>query len=641
MCGIVGLFSQEKLLSSSLLQKAMQSLLHRGPDSQNSWVSPSQKVALGHTRLSIIDLSTGQQPLSNENGKIHAIINGEFYGFEKIRSELEEKGHTFKTHSDSEILIHLYEEYGPACLEKLRGEFAFALWDEANQLFFAARDRFGIKPLYYSNYKDTFYCASEIKAILALGVPAAWDEEAFYFTQHALGTNLQNRSLFKGIYQIPPGHYLLASPNHQQIVQYWDFDYPEAGKISSSYSEQDYIEQFRAEFEEAIKLRLRADVPVGCYLSGGLDSCSVLGFASRHSAKPIEAYTISFEKPEYDELSIAEEMARQAGANFHPITVKQQELMDSFSDAIWHTETLSLNNNCVAKFLLSKAVHQAGCKVVLTGEGSDEIFGGYPHFRKDMLLYNTQGQDPQEIKKIIQDLNSNNLISTGIMIPEGAGIDLTSVQKILGFVPSFIESSATYAAKCRSLFSQDFSERFGERDAYQYLLAGLDLNNQVFGRDPVNQSLYLWSKFALPNYMLTLLGDRMEMAHSIEGRLPFLDHKFIEFVRTLPIALKIKGMTEKYILREAAKPFITETVYKRQKHPFLAPPASLEKEGRNLFIQETLRSADFRKVPFYDQKKVIELLDKLPTLSVAQSTALDTVLMTLCSASLLQKHFHL
>jgi asparagine synthase (glutamine-hydrolysing) len=285
-------------------------------------------------------------------------------------------------------------------------------------------------------------------------------------------------------------------------------------------------------------------------------------------------------------------------------------------------------------------VRDAGYKVVLTGEGSDEILAGYPPFRRDLLLYNAQGQDPKVVRQLLEQLKATNSVSRGLLLTDGEPPPLASVRRALGFVPSWLEAQATTATRLCALFSPDFAAEFAGCDAYRVFLNGLDVAGQLDGREPVNQALYLWSKVALPNYILAMLGDRMEMAHSIEGRVPFLDHPVVELVRDLPVSQKIRGMTEKYVLREAARPVLSATVYRRQKHPFLAPPAALA-PGERLYelVQETLRGGALADLPFYDQAKVAALLDSLPALGNDARTALDPVLMILLSACCLQQRY--
>ena len=640
MCGIVAFFSRRLPVSEEAVQRATRSLFHRGPDGQRHWISEDGRVALGHARLSIIDLTTGDQPIVSENGQTRIVVNGEFYGYEAIQRELEQSGHRLRTRSDSEIALHLYEDLGTQCLHRLRGEFAFVLWDQSNRTIFAARDRFGIKPLFYAVHNETLYLASEAKALFAAGVPANWDAESVYHCVEYGGHPM--RTLFDGVFQLPPGHYLIASDKHIELHPYWDFNYPPADRAAALRPDFEYAAEFRDALDEAVRIRLRADVPVGCYLSGGLDSCAVLGLAARHHAGSIRAFTLTFDRAEYDEGEIAKEMAAKAGADFFPIPIRQDDLADHFADAITCCENLCFNAHGIAKYLLSRAVRNAGYKVVLTGEGSDEILGGYPHFRRDVLLHNAQGQDAEVVARLLEQLNERNPVSRGLLLPDGNAGPLTRVSKLLGFVPSWIEAFSARAWKMRAVFSETFLAQFGEREGFQPFLSTIDVRGQLAGRDPLHQSLYMWAKTALPGYILTMLGDRMEMAHSVEGRVPFLDHHVVEVIRSQPPNQKVRGMTEKYVLREAARDVITDTVYRRQKHPFLSPPATLNPDQRlNAFVQDTLRGPVLNSIPFFDQSKVVRLLDSLHAMDDGARVANDQILMTLVSICVLHERFRL
>jgi asparagine synthase (glutamine-hydrolysing) len=296
----------------------------------------------------------------------------------------------------------------------------------------------------------------------------------------------------------------------------------------------------------------------------------------------------------------------------------------------------------VAKYLLSRAVRDAGYKVVITGEGSDEILGGYAHFRRDMLLYNQQGQDPAEVAALLDGLNRLNPVSRGLLLPHGESLPLENVKRVLGFVPSWIETFSARAFTMRNLLAPDFVAQFGHRERYHALLSDIDVRGQLEDRDPVHVSLYLWSKTMLPNYILAMLGDRMEMGHSIEGRVPFLDHHVVEVIRSLPVSQKIHGMTEKYVLREAVRDVITDTVYRRQKHPFLSPPATLNpREKLSQMMNDTLRGSVLASIPFLDQKKVVALLDSLQTMDETAHVAIDPTLMMLMSICVLHQGFRL
>jgi asparagine synthase (glutamine-hydrolysing) len=640
MCGIVGVFSRREPVSAAMLDRATESLYHRGPDGQRHWISPDRRVGLGHARLSIIDLTTGDQPIASEDGRTRIVVNGELYGYEAIRQELQGRGHRLSTKSDSEIALHLYEDFGVHCLEHLRGEFALVLWDENRRRLFAARDRFGIKPLFYAWHRDTLYIASEVKALFAAGVPAQWDEESVYHAMSFGGH--QMRTLYDGVMQVPPGYFMLVTDKHVQLNQYWDFNYPTKEKSAPARSDADYVAEFRETLEDAVRIRLRADVPVGVYLSGGLDSCSVLGLAARHHPDPIKAFTLTFDNVAYDEGPIAKEMAALAGAEYHPIPICQNDLADAFSDAIVQSETACINAHGVAKYLLSRAVRDAGYKVVITGEGSDEILGGYPHFRRDVLLYNREGQDPAVIEELLRWLEDHNTVSRGLLLPDGEVGDLSAVKRVLGYVPSWVETFSSRAVKLRPLLGGWFQEKYGHREGEYNILDDTDVLRQLKGRDALHQSLYLWSKTVMAGYILTMLGDRMEMGHSIEGRVPFLDHKVVELIASQPVNQKMRGMTEKYVLREAVKDVITDTVYKRQKHPFLSPPATLSPDDTfQSFVQDMLRGETLRSMPFFDQKKVVALLDRLPEMDVGARTANDQILMYIVSLCVLQERFGL
>jgi asparagine synthase (glutamine-hydrolysing) len=638
MCGIVAIFSRSEPVDASALTRATQALSHRGPDGQRHWTSEDGRVGLGHARLSIIDLATGDQPIASEDEQTRIIVNGEFYGYEPIQRELEARGHRLRTRSDSEIALHLFEDYGVQSLHHLRGEFAIVLWDARRRTMFAARDRFGIKPLFYARHRGALYFASEAKALFAAGVPARWDEEAVY--QSVAFGGHQVRTLFDGVHQIPPGHYLMATEHHVQVAPYWDFNYPLKTQAISNRPDAEYTAEFRHVLEEAVRVRLRADVPVGVYLSGGLDSCAVLGLAARHHPEPIKAFTLTFDQAAYDEGAIAQEMASRVGADYYPIPIKQRDLADNFADAIAQCETLCINAHGVAKYLLSRAVRDAGYKVVITGEGSDEMLGGYPHFRRDMLLYNREGQDPEAVEQLLEWLDQHNTVSRGLLLPDGEVGDVDRVRRILGYVPSWIETFSSRAVKTRPLLSRYIIDRYGMTEGAWPILDDLDVRGQLTGREPLHQSLYLWSKTVLCGYILTVLGDRMEMGHSIEGRVPFLDHHVAEVIASQPVNQKIRGMTEKFVLREAVRDLITDTVYTRQKHPFLSPPATLSQDDAfHTYVQDTLRGPALASMPFFDRPAVVALLDRLAEMDSGARVANDQILMLLVSMCALQERY--
>jgi asparagine synthase (glutamine-hydrolysing) len=322
--------------------------------------------------------------------------------------------------------------------------------------------------------------------------------------------------------------------------------------------------------------------------------------------------------------------------------MSQAELADNFSDAIWHGETTIDNASSVSKFVLSKAVRDFGYNVVLTGEGSDVFFAGYFDLRRDMLFYNTQGQDENTVQQLLAQLRDSNLVASGYMVSQDRPMQLASVQRTLGFVPTWFETWAEIGSKISSLYSSDFTAQIGNRDPYRICLNQIDVKGQLTGREAVHQSLYLRSKTELPHLLLMMYGDKVDMAHSVESRYPFFDHHVVELVCQMPVSLKIRGMTEKYVLREAAKPFLTNTVYRRHKHPYVAPPPSLKpNESFNELMQDTMRGSIMASLPFYDQAKVVALLDKLPFMNDSQRIVIDIFLMKLLSACFLHERFGL
>lgn len=650
MCGFAAILTRAPARADERrIDAALHALRHRGPDGQGRWSSPDGRVALGHVRLSIIDLQGGAQPMTSEDGQIAAVVSGEFYDFERLRAGLTGRGHHLRSDSDSEVLIHLYEERGPACLTDLRGEFAFVLWDGRDRQLFAARDRFGVRPLCYAALEDALLLCSEAKGLLAAGVPAAWDPAALYHAAH-LQYLLPHQTLFAGIAQVPPGHLLLAGaapgedPSRPRLRRYFDLDYPagEAPPLSAA-EEEGATAGVRAALEEAVRLRLRADVPVACQLSGGLDSSLVAALAARalreESRGPLPCFCVRFiDAPSgapYDEGPMARAVAAALGpaALLHEVPVRDAEMADCLPEAVAHGEGLAINGHLMAKFLLSRAIRDAGYKVALTGEGADEVFAGYPHLRQDLL-----SADGDEAG--LRLLHESNLATAGIQLPEGDAPPTAALTAALGAAPSFLLAKGTLGRRVRALLAPDFLAAMGERDPYAVLLAHTDVSGQLAGRHPVHQALYLWTRLSLAGYILRTLGDGMEMAHAVEGRLPFLDHPLFALARGLPVSMKIRrapgGLIEKHVLREAARGLVPDAVLGRQKHPFMAPPLSGPRMAER--VADTLRGP---LPPFFDRGAVLRLVDRLPGLPPRERVAADAVVMMVLCACLLAERFRL
>lgn len=639
MCGLIGALLAQPRLTEPHIEAALATIAHRGPDHTGWWWSPDHRMMLGHVRLSVIGLTNGDQPLSCADGELRGVVNGELYGYREIRRALQGRGRSFTTDSDSEIALHLYEELGVDFVHQLCGEFAVVIADQRQRCLVAVRDRFGVKPLYYAVHGGDVFVASEIKALLAMGVPARWDGPAFFAECHHV--RAAERTLFAGIRALPPGCLLLARDGKVGIHPYWDTCYPLREALAAdTRSHAEVVAGFQEVLEEAVAQRLVADVEVACYLSGGIDSSAVLSLAQAKLSRPIRAFTIVFEDERYNEHKPAQQAADWVGAHFVAVPVSTRMLAEAFPDALWHAETLMFNAHGVAKYLLSRAVRNAQIKVVLTGEGADEVLGGYPPFRRDLLRHHPQ-QSPQDIDTLLRELDAANQAWQGQYVaagPPAPGLGVFTTR--LGWIPSAIETFSTVAAAMYPLFTTDTLQAGLRSDPYRQLLDSLDVPGRLTGRDPLNQALYLWTRTLLPTFVLTVLGDRMEMAHSVEGRVPFLDHHVAEYAARMPVHYKIRGVREKYVLREAVRDGVPPEIRDRQKHPFLAPPTQKRTDPLAVFCQDTLRSRVLDEQPFFHPGRVRNLMDQLATMPPAERATRDTIVLRIVSTCLLQQHFN-
>jgi len=617
MCGIVACTSRSWV---PRVDRAVAALAHRGPDGRDARAYDGGRVALGHARLAIVDVENGAQPIDNEDATIACVVSGELYDDEAIRRSLEAHGHRFKTQSDSELVVHLYEEHGDAFVEHLRGEFALAIWDDRNKRLVCARDRFGVRPLVWTKTKDGVAIASEAKALFALGARRAWDADSLWLATSAQYTT-PDRTMFAGVRQVPPGFLFVADARGERLARYWDFDLPRAAERDRTVRS----DELRAALDDAVRVRMRAPGDrVACALSGGIDSSAVAALAARRR-HALDCFSIAFDDDAYDESALAARTARALGATLHVVRASSRELLDALPCAVAQSEGLAINFHLPAKWLLAREVNRAGFKVLLTGEGADEVLAGYPHFRRDLLVERGASD---------ADLARRNRASAGLMMPEGATLDASAFSRALGFVPSFVLAKAGLGLRASSLVSRDFSARYASRDPYGEILASLDVE-QMRDRDRVDQSAYAWSKLALAGYILRTLGDGTEMAHAVEGRVPFLDHRFFEVARRVPTSDKIRGDVEKFILRDAMRDALPEEVVARRKHPLLAPPAV----GRMDAVGDWLRSGDLPS--FFDARAVRSALDRVAVVSASERPAWEPPLMLAMTATLLGRAYGL
>lgn len=616
MCGVVGYYGFGRPCDPGALERAIARLAHRGPDDAGRLLD--RDVGLGHRRLAVMDPEGGAQPVRGCRG-VRAVVNGELYGFEAQRARLEAEGHRFSTRSDSEVLVHLYEAHGLAAVEQLRGELAFVLYDPARRRLVAGRDRFGIEPLVYTMHEGALWIASEVAALFAAGAPRGWDEDALLFALR-LQYVPEGATLFRGVRAVPPGALLIAEPSGIRVERYWDLDFPRAEELEPV---PEAAERVRAALDEAVQVRLRSDVPVATLLSGGLDSSAVAGLAARAGGVRA-AFTVGFEPGPYDERALAARTAARLGLEHHVVPAPAEALLEAYEAAVISAGGLLVNPHGAAKRLLSEAVRDAGYKVVLSGEGADEVFAGYPHFRADLL-----GAGSAEHARLVAD----NPVSRGVLVADARAEGFERVEAALGFVPGLLRTKAALGATLEGLLSPEWAARHRSFDVQSRLLTP-GLLGQLEGRTRLAQAQVLAAKLSLSQYILPMFDDAQEMAFGLEARMPFLDHHLFEVARRLPDEAKIRGHEEKHVLREACRDLLTAGVSGRRKHPFFAPPVLARDRAR-------LRAWTAEAPPIFDRARLEAAWDRLEGASDADLAAAEPALSMVVSATLLARAYRL
>lgn len=572
MCGIAGefIFNADGQVASDRAMSMFRVLAHRGPDEWGFWLDERRQVMLLHARLSIVDLAHGRQPLCNENGACWTIVNGEFYGFEQIARDLRARGHTFATRSDSEIVLHLYEEYGADFVHHLRGEFALALFDESRRALYLVRDRFGIKPLYYTIRNGRIIFASEMKTIFCH--PQVKVEIDDHTVRSMTSTIMPpGDTLFRNIRQLEPGCILEVVNGHVVTRQYWQLQL--GGRSPASHgrpaNEHEAVSAFRDKLTEAVRLRLHGDVEVGAYLSGGIDSAAVAAIAARLIGRRVKAFTVGFGDPAFDETRYAAALAHHAGMDHHVLPLGPHALAEEFQESLWHTELPVGNAHGAAKFLLSRLAGRY-VKVVLTGEGADELLMGYAQFRHQELLERLAANPrDRQTRLALQHFLSNEGLQFNVSDAR-AYPQYDRVMQLFGAYPYGLVR-ALHGFKTRRIgATPEFLAKTGGYHPAVALAARLP-QGEMAGLHPLAATQYVLFKTDLAGYILNVLGDRAEMAHSVEGRLPFLDHKLVEFVGSLPPDLLARGSCRKQLLREAVRDLLPPEILNRRKKQFLSP----------------------------------------------------------------------
>ncbi|TVP86833.1 MAG: asparagine synthase (glutamine-hydrolyzing) [Thioalkalivibrio sp.] len=652
MCGIAGIFNAdpERPVDPETLVAMAAIQYHRGPDGFGYRVQEDRGVGFSHARLSIIDLdeNRGRQPFLMEDGSIMTAVNGELYDYKRIRADLTLRGAKFRTKSDSEMVMHLYRRLGlEDALPHFRGEFGIALYDREHDRLVLIRDRFGVKPMYFTEANGTFVFGSELKVLFAHpDVPRRFSDAGLY--HQLMQTTVPGATAFEGVHQVKPGHMVIVERAHGKLKireeKYWDMDFPLASERAEHKAEDEeyWIEGVRSHLMEAVQLRLEADVPVACYLSGGIDSCITLGLAAATQQSPVKAFTIGFDDVEYDETAIAREMAESVGADQDVMTLQADHLYDNFVETLWHAERTIYNTLGVAKLLMSRHVNKAGYKVVVTGEGSDELFAGYPAFRRDLFLHGLDTLPEADRASWQQLLSESNKLVTGAMLAQDE-LDDPALTGLVGFTPSCLQPWLATAVHVPGLLAPERRERMEGYEPGTAIADALD-GDMLEGRHPLDKAQYVWIKTMLEGQILTWGGDRVDMANSMEARPPFLDHHLAEFAAQIPPTMRIKGRTEKYVLREAMKGVLPRVLYEREKFAFMAPPAHTDPKkwaAMKALADRYLSDEAIREAGLLDPDGVRRLFQLHESEDTPASTQvqLDAVINHMIGVQVLHEHF--
>ncbi len=629
MCGIAGFLDRSGNAAgqAGILAGMVAALTHRGPDAHGTRIDGP--CALGHTRLSIVDLATGAQPMASEDGQVAISFNGEIFNYRELRAELIAQGVAFRTHSDTEVILSLYRALGPDCLARLNGDFAFALWDARLGRLMLARDRMGVRPLFYARQGGKLAFASEMKALFAVpGIVPELDLIALdqIFTTWA---PIAPRTGFRDILELPPGHMLLATRDSDSVSAWWRLDFPDSGQEPIRHAEAAAAE-LRALLADATRLRLHADVPVGAYLSGGLDSCVVAALARAEGGEALRTYSVTFEDAEFDESAFQTLMSEALGTSHLAIACSAAAIGAALPAIVAHAERPLLRTAPAPLFLLAAAVRRDGLKVVLTGEGADEVFGGYDIFKEAKLRRFCARQPgslrrPRLLHRLYPYLPRVQAQSP-LFLSAFFG---TARDDIADPLFSHLPRSRT-TSRAKAFFSAEVKRGTAGYDALDDLRASLPAE---FTRwHPLAQAQYLETTHLLPGYILSSQGDRMAMAHGVEGRFPFLDHRVVEFAAKLAPELKLNGLREKHILRVAMADLLPPVIAQRPKQPYRAPEAGIFfGAGASPQLQALFEPAALADGGLFDPAMVAKLTAKAartPALGFAENAALVGIATT-------------
>ena len=609
MCGIAGIVDFKlSEPQEDLLRRMLGLIRHRGPDA--SGIYTDRIAGLASARLSIIDLSGGDQPIHNEDKSIWVVYNGEIFNYPEVRQDLEARGHIFYTRSDTEVLVHLYEDHGPELFKNLNGQFAFALWDQNRETLVLGRDRLGIRPLFYYLDNHRLVFGSEVKAIFAdPRVPRALDLQTLsdiFICWAPLG----HLTPFKKIYQLLPGHYALFSCKGMVTHPYWKLSFPESSN-DRDRSLNEWTEELKSLLYDATRIRLRADVPVGAYLSGGLDSTYITSVVKRFFDNKLCTFSVGFTDSRFDEASFQERAVQSLETDHRAIRCTEKDIGEVFPKVIWHTEIPILRTAPAPLFMLSGLVRENNFKVVLTGEGSDEIFAGYDIFKEDRVRrfwarQPTSKLRPRLLQKLYPDIFAQGDIRSRTFLEGFFRKGLTQVDSPV--YSHLIRWENT--AQIKTFFSNELqTEIDGEKTFTDRFISTLP--KEFMSWDALSRAQYIEMTIFLSNYLLSSQGDRVAMGHSVEGRFPFLDYRVVEFACRIPPRYRMNGLKDKFILRHSAMDLIPPELAKRPKQPYRAPISRcFLGDHPHDYVKELLSEETLRKTGYFHPGKVVKLLEK-------------------------------
>jgi len=633
MCGIAGIATStttsvdvDRLISMTAM------LNHRGPDDRGVYVNPQRNVALGHARLSIVDLAGGRQPMSNSDGSLWITFNGEIFNHVELREELLKKGHRFRTESDTEVILHLYEEEGTAAVKKLNGQWAFAIWNSRSRTLFLSRDPVGVRPLFYTTVGGRFLFASEIKALfvdpdVSRAIDPCGLDNIFTFW-----TTLPPRTMFKAIHALPPGHSMVWSNGKTTTSNHWRPMFPRADAECAAESP----DALYGVLDDAVRIRMRADVPVSAYLSGGLDSSVIVAIMQRRHDR-LRTFSILFDDVGFDERDHQRAVVSALRLDHAEMRCTTDDIRRVFPDVVWHTETPLLRTAPAPLFLLSRLTRDNGYKVALTGEGADEMLGGYDIF-KEAKIRRFWSKFPASTRRasLVRRLYP--------YLPNLHRQPVSYLQRFFHVTPDDLASPWfshlprwRLTSRLKLFFSPDVRETLAAYDGYAEMAASLPSDYADW--HPFSQTQYLETVLLLPGYLLSSQGDRVAMAHSVECRHPFLDPRVVKFAASLPPTLKMKGLVEKYLLKQVARDLLPPAIVKRSKQPYRSPGgACFFDSRRDDYVDTLLSSAQIRRDGLFRPDAVSRLVKKFQDGS-AMSAKDDMALVGILSTELLVDRF--